>query len=743
MKINYQLWVKYLSGVVLLVSVLVLFGWIFNINILKSFALGGGSMKANTAICFLLSGIILSGLTRKNNKLSVCLSLAVASISLLTLVEYLFGINLGIDQLLFKDNTYLNATSSPGRMAPVTALNFLIIGICFMNIERQFVGQQVLMSFVFVLSMFSLYGHALNLHSFANEVISRYTVISIPAALCFMLLVLGYYFKSTTVGFSRLFFAHTAGAILMKRLLIPVFFVFPALFYLRLAGEKAGLYDTLYGINLMIVTSVTFIFLLILFVAQKLNEMEVDLRSSEADLRTMFENGAAGFALIDNSFEIRECNDLFLSYAQNAWGKKLGRGDNILAFMPDSRKPFFIENYKKIMRGELVNYETSYSSTNGEITFFNLNFSPVIDDEKNTIGCCIRCEIITDRKKAEAQRELLASIINFTEDAIFTKTTDGIITSWNNGATTIFGYTAEEIIGKSTDILIPPPLQEMERRTFNKVLLGETIKSYRTERVRKDGKILNVSLTISALKDTTGNITGASKIIRDITERVVAEKKIIQSEIQIRNFAARLNNVIEEERQHFAREIHDELGQQIVGLKIGLSSLRRTNEAEIERVKEMIKDVERLIHSIREIATELRPGILDTLGLATALAWLVQQFEKKSGIKASFVSDIELEKFEKSTSICFFRICQEALTNVTKHAAATEVKVELYEEGNVLVLKVTDNGKGISDERQKNPFSMGLLGMRERANIIGGEIQINGRENKGTTVCLKAKLAKN
>ena len=161
---------------------------------------------------------------------------------------------------------------------------------------------------------------------------------------------------------------------------------------------------------------------------------------------------------------------------------------------------------------------------------------------------------------------------------------------------------------------------------------------------------------------------------------------------------------------------------------------------ENEAVRGMMKTVDETIQSLRKIATELRPGILDSLGLGASIHWLANEFERKTKIKCTIQLPKTEDKFEKNISTCFFRICQESLTNIAKHAGASEVSIEMILNKKELMLTISDNGKGIAGEKLENPFSMGLLGMRERANIIGGNMQIISKENKGTTVSLKATL---
>jgi signal transduction histidine kinase len=216
-------------------------------------------------------------------------------------------------------------------------------------------------------------------------------------------------------------------------------------------------------------------------------------------------------------------------------------------------------------------------------------------------------------------------------------------------------------------------------------------------------------------------------------------EKLVSSEAQVRNFARHTNKVLEEERAHLAREIHDELGQQLTGIKISLSAFKkfpgmdRSKEGEIER---LMREVDLTIQSLRKIATELRPGILDTMGLVPSIQWLSNEFEKKTGIRCKLAMEMKDHKFDKDISICVFRICQEALTNIAKHAQAGNVYIQARQKNKKLMFTISDDGKGMSLEKLANPFSMGLLGMRERANMIGAVLDLISVKGSGTSVQL-------
>jgi signal transduction histidine kinase len=276
---------------------------------------------------------------------------------------------------------------------------------------------------------------------------------------------------------------------------------------------------------------------------------------------------------------------------------------------------------------------------------------------------------------------------------------------------------------------------------YTRALAGTKLSFVKHYKNWHDGRY--ISFSINPIYENH-SIIGLACFGRDITNEKIAEEKLVRSEMQIRNFARHLNKTMEDESARIAREIHDELGQQLAGIKMGISSLKKHLEVRAveEKLTAITHEVDHIIQSVRKIATELRPGILDSLGLFPSIEWLTTEFEKKSGIKCKKFFSASDTEFDKQLSICFFRVCQESLTNISKHAGATEVEVSLVQNKQELVLTITDNGKGISGEKLENPFSMGLLGMRERASVADAQLQISSAVNNGTTVRLTIKLDK-
>jgi two-component system, NarL family, sensor histidine kinase UhpB len=222
-------------------------------------------------------------------------------------------------------------------------------------------------------------------------------------------------------------------------------------------------------------------------------------------------------------------------------------------------------------------------------------------------------------------------------------------------------------------------------------------------------------------------------------------KKILltlqESEKRVRHFAGQLNKVVEEERARIAREIHDEFGQQLTGIKMSLSILKNGNQKQndvILLIDSIVSEVNRSIQTLREISNELRPALLDKVGLFASIEWLIKEFKKKTNIESHFELDADQTDIDKDTEINIFRICQEALTNIMKHAKATLVVINIVAKGDILDITITDNGKGIETGILKDPLSSGLLNMRERANLINAQITITSSANKGTSIELIA-----
>lgn len=227
-------------------------------------------------------------------------------------------------------------------------------------------------------------------------------------------------------------------------------------------------------------------------------------------------------------------------------------------------------------------------------------------------------------------------------------------------------------------------------------------------------------------------------------EHEQAEEKLRRSHDQLRALTGHLQFVREEERTRIAREVHDELGQALTGLRLDLSWLSGKFHGAREpqkKIKTMSAQIDATIQAVRRIATELRPGVLDSLGLAAAIEWQAAEFQERTGIRCEMKIEVDEMMWEREFSTACFRIFQETLTNITRHAEATEVEVRLAQVGGDLLLTVRDNGRGITDKEIVHAGSIGLIGMKERAAQVGGDVTFSGASGEGTTVTLRVPLA--
>jgi signal transduction histidine kinase len=223
-------------------------------------------------------------------------------------------------------------------------------------------------------------------------------------------------------------------------------------------------------------------------------------------------------------------------------------------------------------------------------------------------------------------------------------------------------------------------------------------------------------------------------------ERARTKNELKFSHEKLRRLYVHLNSVREEERANLAREVHDELGQILSALKMDILYLNKKyddHKALIEKTKTMSELVDAMIKTTKRIVTDLRPSILDHFGISAAVDWHVKEFQKRTGIHCELVANPEDIVTDRDISTTIFRICQEALTNVLRHAEATKVKISLEQKEGGIFLSIEDNGKGIAKENIVKPQSFGLVGIKERIAFIGGEVAINGIKDAGTIISVR------
>ena len=476
------------------------------------------------------------------------------------------------------------------------------------------------------------------------------------------------------------------------------------------------------------------------------------LRESEENFRRSMDDSPLGVRIVTIEGETIYANRVILDIYGYDSLEELRTTPLRKRYTPESYAEFQIRREKR-KRGDYSQseYEISIVRKNGEVRHLHVFRKEVFWDGEGQFQ--VLYNDTTERKRAE--EALHESETKILEALHFNKTilntsSIGILTYKESGQCTYANDAAAKIVGTNVAGLLEQNFHQIQ--SWKKSGMFEVaMKALRTgieqriePLVTTFGKDVWLSIMFSSFYSEGKN--HLLVFMYDITEPKRAEEAIKASHHQLRAFAGRLQSVREEQRKEFAREIHDELGGALTGLKIDLSFLassapkrrdKTKRDSFLSKMLDMTKLIDETIGTVRRLVTELRPSILDDFGLFAALEWQLQEFQKRTGIQSEFVSSMEYINLDEELSIAVFRIFQEALTNVARHANATKVTATLYKEADSLVLKVEDNGRGISADDIHNTKSIGLIGMRERALFLGGKINFSREPSKGTTVSVR------
>lgn len=342
---------------------------------------------------------------------------------------------------------------------------------------------------------------------------------------------------------------------------------------------------------------------------------------------------------------------------------------------------------------------------------------------------------ITEMKRAERMlkesEEKYRTLVEQASDGIFIADFKGRFIVVNPAGYKLSQYSEEELRTHTIyDFVFSEDLKEMPFQ-MDELAAGKTATSERRMR-RKDGSVIDVEITARIIAQDR-----FLAFIRDITERKKVQQELLKSREELRQLSNHLENIREEERMHIAREIHDELGQHLTVIKMDISRLGKKiagNEVLEKEVQEILEMINTIVATVRKISSELRPSMLDDLGLVAALEWYSRDFVKRTGIKTSFNTSVGEMELPDKTKTGFFRIFQESLTNVARHSEATEVNTSLYCKDNKLFMVIHDNGKGFDAAETIGKRTLGLLGMKERALMMGGRFIVSSTPGRGTEI---------
>jgi PAS domain S-box-containing protein len=370
--------------------------------------------------------------------------------------------------------------------------------------------------------------------------------------------------------------------------------------------------------------------------------------------------------------------------------------------------------------------------------FIRVNATPLKDHAGKLRGGVAVFRDISERKWAEAvlrdSEARFRAIVEATASALIILSPEHRIREFNPQAERVFGVGRAQALGRDfLELCLPEEYREAVAADIGRALAGKRTPGFEVPAETRDGGERTLLWSFSRLAETGEDDVVVIATGHDITERRQAEQAR-----RVRELAAHLQSAREDERSHVAREIHDELGQALTGLKLEISCLARKSRDENPRLRERLDGLGQMIDgtiaSVRRIAAALRPQILDELGLVEAVRWQAQEFEKRSKIPCSVELPEEQLDWSKDRATAVFRILQEALTNVARHAGASRAFVRVAHRNDRVVLEIGDDGRGITEQQASGSTTFGLLGMQERARMFGGTLRVKSGDRRGTTV---------
>jgi PAS domain S-box-containing protein len=357
-------------------------------------------------------------------------------------------------------------------------------------------------------------------------------------------------------------------------------------------------------------------------------------------------------------------------------------------------------------------------------------------------------ELALAREVAEVERQRYQELFDCAPDAYLVTDTAALVQQANHAAAALLGASRARLPGKPLIVFVDPAEQAAFYEYLTRLRQHRGVSTWEMRLRPRRGDPIDVAVTAATVRDVQGAPLALRWLLRDISARKAAqqqaqhaEQAVQRSREQLRALATHLQNQQEEERRTIARQIHDELAQALTVLKIDVAWLSQRLAASDapghRRLRDMTAMLDTLMSTVRRIGTELRPDILDDLGLADAIEWQLQEVCKRTGMAYQLELPAGEVPLGPAQATAVFRIFQEALTNVLRHAGAHKVSVRVRQQADGLNLQVADDGRGITPEQLTARHALGLLSMRERAHLWGGEVTIEAKPGKGTVVSVR------
>lgn len=463
------------------------------------------------------------------------------------------------------------------------------------------------------------------------------------------------------------------------------------------------------------------------------------LRASEARIRFVINQMPAILWTMDP--------DLRVTSSMGAGLAAIGRSsDDIVGrtMYEDGMPPHVLDAVRRALNGESVSFELEH-----RCRVLQSHAEPLRNGQGAITGVIGVARDATERKEAEERlrksEEHYRQLVETSPDAIFVTDPEANISMANQQGALLVGHARPaELVGCSAFQFIASEEHQRARADVQRILETGEVRSVEYTVVRREGARIPVEVSASLLRDGGGNPAGIMAVVRDITERQQTRQQLADYASRLRERSRRLVEMQESERRHIARELHDEVGQVLTGLGVAVEMTRReVDGAAAERLEAAQEMVRELFGRIRELSLDLRPVMLDNLGLLPALQDLFGRFERRTGVQVAFSTRNLDRRFPPEAETAAFRIVQEGLSNVARHAQADRVAVRLTATPSMIRIHVQDAGRGFeAGSLAAQRRSTGLLGMRERAELLGGRFHLRSSPGRGTRLSIEIPIAR-
>jgi PAS domain S-box-containing protein len=780
-------------------------GWLLDIEVLKSVLPGLVTMKFNTALCFILSGIALVLLRTGPQRVVIGLSTIVTIIGLLTLTEYIFGWNLGLDEWLVHDLPTAVQTSAPGRMSAVTALNFCLLGgsLLLAGFGRQVLAQSFTLVVGF-LALLAITGYVYDVQSFYQ--VFFFSSIALHTAITFSVLCLGIFFAYPERGLAWVIVADSAGGLLARRLLIPAIIVPLGVGWLRLKGEQAGLYGTEFGLALFALSNITVFFMLIFGTARTLNHVDMERREAMEALRqardelerrvqertaelsqtnrmleyevtehehteetlaaernllrTLIDNIPDYIFLKDIHSRFAMANNAVLAAGRLTGNEQLVGKTDFDFFTPDIAQPFYDDEQQIIASGHaLVNKEeASVDPKTGARLWFLTTKVPLKDQHGNITGILGISRNITGRKRAD---DKFRALLESAPDAMVIVNQQGSIEFVNSQTEKLFGYTREELLGQAIEMLVPEPFHNRHSAHRHSYIadphargMGIGLELFA---LRKDGSQFPVEISLGPIETEAGILIAAA--VRDITDRKLAEKRAFELSIE-REKVRLLGSFV----QYSSHDLRTPLSKMNMALNIA----RRTDNAlkrqeKLDAIESDILSMAGIIEEI-QLLTNLESGLpvdMSPISLGNVIQGLpshIQRIINEKNLSVHIAPENILIKGDAELlRHAYFHLLHNAVLYTPEQGAIT---VHTRREDTWGIIEVVDTGVGVENGSLETIFDfftkinpartsdgsgagLGLAIVKKIIQIHNGKITVVSSPGQGSNFCLMLPLADN